>query len=182
MPGQIISTAQSEQKPKRLFGLFPAIVVVATATALAAGLWSTKTDDSTTTVTASALPQPTQNQAPAPAVVVAEPESVTAEPPAPPIVPAAKESTGPEAKEKREPAKAVPAARLQPPVARTYEITRSTRVYTGPSELSQAMGDIEPGVRVNVVNAKDGWLEIHSKHGRPPGFIRKEGARVIAQN
>jgi hypothetical protein len=44
------------------------------------------------------------------------------------------------------------------------------------------MGDIEPGVRVNVVGAKNGWLEIHSKHGRPPGFIRKEGARVAAQN
>jgi hypothetical protein len=45
------------------------------------------------------------------------------------------------------------------------------------------IGDIEPGVKVNVVNARDGWLEIHSKHGRPPGYIRKEAAaRVIARN
>jgi hypothetical protein len=36
---------------------------------------------------------------------------------------------------------------------------------------------------VSVVNRRDGWLEIHSKHGRPPGFIRTEvAARVAAQN
>src|SRR5687767_14986633 len=29
---------------------------------------------------------------------------------------------------------------------------------------------IEPGVNVNVVNARDGWLEIHSKHARPLGI------------
>jgi len=37
-------------------------------------------------------------------------------------------------------------------------------------------------VKVNVVNGKDGWLEIHSKHGRPPGFIRRESARAAPQN
>ena len=68
-------------------------------------------------------------------------------------------------------------------VAGTYEITRASRVYAAPSESSQPIGDIEPGVKVSVVNRRDGWLEIHSKHGRPPGFIRTEvAARVAAQN
>ena len=65
----------------------------------------------------------------------------------------------------------------------TYQIVRSSRVYAAPSELSRYIGEIEPGVNVNVVNARDGWLEIHSKHGRPPGFIRREAAaRLTGQN
>lgn len=60
---------------------------------------------------------------------------------------------------------------------------RPSRVYAAPKELSRSIGDIEPGVNVNVVNARDGWLEIHSKHGRPPGYIRREAAaRVTGQN
>jgi hypothetical protein len=56
-------------------------------------------------------------------------------------------------------------------------------VYAAPTELSRSLGDIEPGVHVNVVNARNGWLEIHSKHGRPPGFIREEAAvRVPGAN
>jgi hypothetical protein len=53
-------------------------------------------------------------------------------------------------------------------------------VYAAPNELSQLIGEIEPGVKVSVVNIRDGWLEIHSKHGRPPGFIRREVAVRIA--
>ena len=65
----------------------------------------------------------------------------------------------------------------------TYQVIRPSRVYAAPNELSRSIGDIEPGVNVSVVNARDGWLEIHSKHGRPPGFIRREAAaRVSGQN
>jgi hypothetical protein len=181
-PGQIIAAAQSEQKPKRFFGLFPAVILVVSTTALVAGLWNMKNTDSTTTVTASSLPTSTQNPAPAPPVVAEKPEPITAETPVPAVAPVVKESVRPAAKDKVEPVKPAPVARVQQPVTGTYEITQSSRVYAAPSELSQTMGDIEPGVRVNVVGAKNGWLEIHSKHGRPPGFIRKEGARVAAQN
>ncbi|MGZ8520386.1 MAG: hypothetical protein ACXWX7_09580 [Candidatus Binatia bacterium] len=63
--------------------------------------------------------------------------------------------------------------------AGTYEVTRSTRVFAAPTEFAQQLGEIEPGLKVNVVNARDGWLEIHSKHGRPPGYIRRDAvARV----
>ena len=182
-PGQIIAAAQSEQKPKRFFGLFPAVLLFVSTTALVAGLWNMNNTDTTTTVTASSLPSSTQNPAPAPVVVAPKPEPGAAETPVPAVASPVKESVSPATKDdKVKPAKAVPVARVRQPITGTYEITQSSRVYAAPSELSQTMGDIEPGVRVNVVGAKNGWLEIHSKHGRPPGFIRKEGARVAAQN
>jgi hypothetical protein len=70
-----------------------------------------------------------------------------------------------------------PEAKADARVNEIYEVTRTSRVYSAPTESSQPLGDVEPGLKVNVVNARDGWLEIHSKHGRPPGFIRKEAAR-----
>jgi hypothetical protein len=63
-----------------------------------------------------------------------------------------------------------------PETAGTYEIIQPSRVYTAPSEISRPLGEIDRGVKVNVVDGRDGWLEIHSKHGRPPGFIRREVA------
>jgi hypothetical protein len=96
--------------------------------------------------------------------------------------PKAKTTPLPIAKETLEGVNSAPSA---PPAQRatTYEVTRSSRVYAAPSEASQALGDIEPGTKVSVVNNRDGWLEIYSKHGRPPGFIRKDtAARIVAQN
>lgn len=61
-----------------------------------------------------------------------------------------------------------------------YRVIRPTRVYAAPNESSRTLGDIEPGTRVDVVQARDGWLEIHSKHGRPPGFVRREVASPVA--
>jgi hypothetical protein len=43
------------------------------------------------------------------------------------------------------------------------------------------VASIAKGVRLNVVDSREGWLEIRSKHGRPPGFIRRnEAVRVNA--
>jgi len=179
-PAQVIAATQTNQKPKRRFGLFPLVIALVFGGSLTALFWSMQ--DSETTTTANALPVVSQNQAPAPPVRAALPEPASSEPPAPPEAPAAKEVATPAMKEKAQPAKALEVAKVRQPVAGTYEITRSSHVYAAPSELSETMGDIEPGIRVNVVNAKNGWLEIHSKHGRPPGYIRKESARVLAQN
>ena len=181
-PNHIIATNQSAEKPKRMFGMFSVVVVFAFAGAVAVGIWSLKSSENTApaTVTASALPVRSQNQAPA--SVQSNPASTDSEPAATTDAPAAKPMSAPAVKEKTEPVKPVQAVKAEKPVTGTYEVTQTSRVYAGPSELSQAMGDIEPGVKVNVVNAKNGWLEIHSKHGRPPGFIRKEAARMVAQN
>jgi len=58
----------------------------------------------------------------------------------------------------------------------TYKITRSTQVYSEPSDTSRLIANIKPGIKINVVNSRDGWLEIRSKHGRPPGFVRQTAA------
>jgi len=64
----------------------------------------------------------------------------------------------------------------------TYKITRSTEVYSEPSDTSRLIVNIKPGMKINVVDSRDGWLEIRSKHGRPPGFVRQTAAVRIDQN
>jgi hypothetical protein len=64
----------------------------------------------------------------------------------------------------------------------SYEIIQPTRVFSAPSEHSQLVANVEPGTQVNVVDSRNGWLEIRSKHGRPPGFIQKNAAKRIGQN
>src|SRR5262245_17837791 len=64
----------------------------------------------------------------------------------------------------------------------TFKITRPTQVYSGPSVNSQLIANIEPGMKINVVDSRDGWLEIRSKHGRPSGFVRQAAAVRIDQN
>jgi hypothetical protein len=84
-----------------------------------------------------------------------------------------------------EPTASRPEITLPPAAAPTgtYRVIHPSRVYAAPQESSRPLGDIEPGVNVNVVSAREGWFEIHSKHGRPPGFIRREVvARVGGAN
>jgi hypothetical protein len=64
----------------------------------------------------------------------------------------------------------------------SYEIIQPTRVLSAPRADSQLIANIEPGTQVNVVGSRDGWLEIRSKHGRPPGFIPKAAAIRTGQN
>jgi myosin heavy subunit len=65
-----------------------------------------------------------------------------------------------------------PAPRLQG----AFKTTRPTEVYSRPSKNSSLIANIGPGMKLNVVDSHDGWLEIRSKHGRPPGFVRQEAA------
>jgi chromosome segregation ATPase len=64
----------------------------------------------------------------------------------------------------------------------TYQITRSTQVYSEPSDTSRLIANIKPGIKINVVDSRNGWLEIRSKHGRPSGFVRQRAAVKIDQN
>ena len=42
----------------------------------------------------------------------------------------------------------------------SYEIVQATRVFSAPSEHAQLIANIEPGTQVNVVDSRNGWLEI----------------------
>ena len=177
-PTQLVA-AQTVEKPKRRFGIFPAVIIVAAGAALMANIWSLQTvETSMPALTASLQPATRMKKDPAPkAVGESEPDASSASAPI-----AAKAPTQAPVQETNEKAKPVQSASNQTRIAGTYEITQLSRVYAAPSEQSQLVGDIEPGMKVNVVNGKDGWLEIHSKYGRPPGFIRRESARAAPQN
>jgi len=61
----------------------------------------------------------------------------------------------------------------------SYEITRPTTVYEGPSDNSRQVATITMGTRVNVVGSAGDWLEVRSRRGNPPGFIRREDAMFV---
>lgn len=65
------------------------------------------------------------------------------------------------------------------PVPRFYEMVRSTFVFEEPSASSRKVGNISDGTRVKVVGSTGDWLEVRSKVGRPPGFIRRDDAVLI---
>jgi len=77
---------------------------------------------------------------------------------------------------------AKPQVKPAPRLRGTFETIRPTQVYGGPSENSELIANIGAGMKLNVVDSSKGWLEIRSKHGRPPGFIRQEAAVRIGQN
>lgn len=60
-----------------------------------------------------------------------------------------------------------------------YETLRSTTVYEDPSASSRVLANIPAGTRVNVVSSSGEWLEVHSKRGNPPGFIRRNDAAFV---
>src|SRR5262245_33802073 len=88
-----VVATQGAQKPKRQFGVIPAVIVLAFAGALAAGLWSMKATDTPepAPVTAGALPARNQNQAPVSIATTPAPD--VTEPPVTPHIPAAKAPT-----------------------------------------------------------------------------------------
>ena len=62
---------------------------------------------------------------------------------------------------------------------RFYQTVRSTSVFEEPSASSQKVGSIPNGTKVRVVGSKDDWLEVRSKQGRAPGFIRRDDAVLM---
>jgi cytoskeletal protein RodZ len=75
----------------------------------------------------------------------------------------------------------------QPPAARrttetgVYETTQATSVYDNPSAGARVLTQIGKGTRINVVNSAGDWLEVRSKHGNPPGYVRSNDARQLAR-
>ncbi|MGH7827042.1 MAG: SH3 domain-containing protein [Candidatus Binatia bacterium] len=63
--------------------------------------------------------------------------------------------------------------------AGVYETTRATSVYENPSSASRVLSQISKGTRITVVRSAGDWLEVRSKHGNPPGYVRTDDARVI---
>jgi hypothetical protein len=62
---------------------------------------------------------------------------------------------------------------------RFYQTVRSTSVFEEPSGNSRKVATIPGGSKVRVVGSSGDWLEVRSKQGRPPGFIRSDDAVVM---
>ena len=62
---------------------------------------------------------------------------------------------------------------------RFYQTVRSTSVFEEPSPSSRKVESIANGSRVRVVGSTGEWLEVRSKQGRPPGFIRRDDAVLM---
>jgi len=69
--------------------------------------------------------------------------------------------------------------RRRPAESGLYETIRATPVFAEPSGSSRQVATIQKGVRVTVVRSQGDWLEVRSKHGNPPGFIRRDDAMYI---
>ena len=65
------------------------------------------------------------------------------------------------------------------PETRFYETVRSTSVFEEPSASSRKVGSIPNATKVRVVGSTGDWLEVRSKVGRPPGFIRQDDAVIM---
>ncbi|MDP2603428.1 MAG: hypothetical protein Q8S00_12670 [Deltaproteobacteria bacterium] len=65
--------------------------------------------------------------------------------------------------------------------AGVYETTRATSVHEDPSGSSRVLSKIGPGTRINVVRSTGDWLEVRSKQGNPPGFVRLDDAKFIGR-
>jgi hypothetical protein len=72
-------------------------------------------------------------------------------------------------------------ARLSRGDPRTYETVRSTPVYDQPASSARVIAQISRGTQITVVGSGEGWLEIHSRHGKPPGYVRADDAMFVSR-
>jgi hypothetical protein len=80
-----------------------------------------------------------------------------------------------------EPASRAP-VKAAPRLRGSFQTVRPTQVFSQPSENSALIANIGQGTKLNVVDSTNGWVEIRSKHGRPPGFVRQEAAVRLGAN
>jgi Bacterial SH3 domain len=74
-----------------------------------------------------------------------------------------------------------PAAARRTAESGVYETTQATSVYENPSSGARVITQIAKGTRINVVSSTGDWLEVRSKHGNPPGYVRSDDARLMAE-
>jgi type IV secretory pathway VirB10-like protein len=118
-----------------------------------------------------AADQTEQPKPPSPPRVKAAPR----EEPAPPPRRAARERA-------QEPGSSSASQTRLSPMAAVYETVRPTVVYAEPSTSSKVVSNIDSNVRLTVVGANNEWLELRSRLGNPPGFVRREHARPLSGN
>lgn len=74
-----------------------------------------------------------------------------------------------------------PAVSRTPAAAGTYETVRPTSVHEQPAVSARRVAEIGKGTRVAVIGGAGDWLEVRSKYGKPPGFIRRDDAMLVGR-
>lgn len=74
---------------------------------------------------------------------------------------------------------AAPAAVRRPASPGVYEVIRPTTVHEEPSARARAVAMIGKGTKITVISASGEWLEVRSRQGKPPGFIRLDDAMFV---
>jgi hypothetical protein len=64
----------------------------------------------------------------------------------------------------------------------TYESARAASVYEAPASSSKIVTQISKGTQLTVVRSVGDWVEIRSKHGNPPGYIRADDVAPISRS
>ncbi|MGH7768850.1 MAG: hypothetical protein ACREQP_15495 [Candidatus Binatia bacterium] len=108
-------------------------------------------------------------------------ERVAAAPPSARSAARSVEPAPPQARERTVAKSAAPApapSGRRPAEAGTYEIIRDTAVLEKPSVASREVALIQQGTAINVVGSQGEWLEVRSKHGKPPGYVRRDDAML----
>jgi hypothetical protein len=72
------------------------------------------------------------------------------------------------------PAQAPPPPQRRVDEAGQYEVLRDTALLEKPSTSSREVALVQRGMTVNVVASVGDWLEVRSKFGKPPGYIRRQ--------
>lgn len=85
-----------------------------------------------------------------------------------------------------QPSPASPQSPVEPAPARraaepgTYETIRVTTVHEDPSASSRVIAQVGKGTKLTVVKSVGNWLEVRSRHGKPPGYIRWDDAMYVS--
>lgn len=62
-----------------------------------------------------------------------------------------------------------------------YEVIRATTVREEPSGAARRITDINKGTKITVVRTVGDWLEVRSKQGNPPGYVRLDDAILVSR-
>src|SRR5438552_8377697 len=60
-----------------------------------------------------------------------------------------------------------------------YQVIEDTQVYRLANEDSEQIASIPSGTIINVFASHGEWVEIWSRYGRPPGFIKKASVASV---
>ena len=77
------------------------------------------------------------------------------------------------------PSSPTPARRAAEPGV--YEVIRATTVREEPSGGARKITDINKGTKITVVRTVGDWLEVRSKQGNPPGYVRLDDAILVSR-